>query len=206
MNAYFITGTDTDVGKTLSAAAITLALKAYYWKPVSSGGLDHERVQSITGLSDAHFHPTNYAFKASLSPDQAAALEGITIDINTCKLPQTKQTLIVEGAGGVYAPLTQEICMLDLMRYLALPVIIVSRGTLGTINHTLLTIEALRNRQISIKGVIFNGDLNPDNQVAIEKWGQVKTLFHIPYFKALTQDTFKTWVTAQQDKIQEVLS
>lgn len=184
MNGFFITGTDTNVGKTLTAAMLTAFLGGCYWKPIQSGmPSDRERVQQLTGLPDAHFYPSQYTLKASLSPDQAAELEGITIDLTQCQLPKTAYPLIVEGAGGVFVPINQNECMLDLMQQLALPVIVVSRGTLGTVNHTLLTLEALRKRQLDIEGIVFSGELNPANQTAIETWGKVKTLFHIPFIE-----------------------
>jgi dethiobiotin synthetase len=205
MKKYFITGTDTGIGKTLVSAIMTSALQATYWKPIQSGSSDQAVVRELTGLSDAHFHPTQYAFRASLSPDQAASLENITIDLSTCKLPQISKPLIVEGAGGVFVPLNEQECMLDLMKQFAIPVVIVSRGQLGTINHTLLSIEALRRRDIPIHGVVFSGDLNPDNQTAIEKWGKVKTLFHLPNLSHVTPAIFQDWVGKNQHHIQESL-
>lgn len=209
MNQFFVTGTDTNVGKTLTAAALTLALKAHYWKPIQSGVSDEradcETVQALTGLASTHFYPSNYVLQASLAPDQAAKLEGVDIHLSNCQQPVTDGPLVVEGAGGVFVPLNQTHCLFDLMQQLALPVIVVSRGSLGTINHTLLTIEALRQRQLIVKGIIFSGELNPENQIAIEKWGQVKTLFHLPYFEPLTKEIFQAWVLGNQQKIVESL-
>jgi dethiobiotin synthase len=198
MSGYFITGTDTNVGKTLTAAVLTYILKACYWKPIESGLADEapsaEQVQKLTALGAEHFLPSRYSLQASLSPDQAAALEGITIKLEDCKLPITAKPLIVEGAGGIYVPLNEQHSMLDLMKQFALPVIIVARGSLGTINHTLLTIAALRQHAIPIHGVVFNGALHPANQKAIEKWGQVRTLFHIPFFDRIDAPTIQRWI------------
>jgi malonyl-CoA O-methyltransferase len=198
MSGFFITGTDTGVGKTVSAAVLTLALQACYWKPIQSGLADDradlEYVREWTGLSDAHFMPTNYNLQASLSPDQAAVLENITIDLKTCVPPRQHRPLIIEGAGGLYVPLNNEASQLDLMKQLGLPVIIVSRGTLGTINHTLLTIHMLRQWGLAIQGIIFSGKLHLPSQAAIEKWGSVKTLFHIPYFENMTRTNLASWV------------
>jgi dethiobiotin synthetase len=198
MNSYFVTGTDTDVGKTLASAVLTYVLKACYWKPIQSGIADAPpdtvTVQQLTELPADHFLKPVYEFQASLSPDQAAAKESIIINIESIQLPFLNKPLIVEGAGGIYVPLNEEHCMLDLMKKMALPVIIVARGTLGTINHTLLTIEGLRQNNIPIHGIIFNGDLNPANQKAIEKWGKVKTLFHIPKFDKIDAPTLQRWV------------
>lgn len=200
--AFFITGSDTGVGKTLASAVLTLALQATYWKPIQSGtdqaATDASMLRFLTGLSKQHIIPSVYELKAPLSPDQAAALEGLTLELNRCVLPVVDGPLVVEGAGGVWVPLNESACMIDFMQQLNLPVIIVARGTLGTINHTLLTIHALRQRNLTIEGVIFSGELNPHNQIAIEKWGSVKTLFHIPPFPRLTRAFFQKWVLAHQ--------
>jgi dethiobiotin synthase len=195
---YFITGTDTGVGKTLVSAILTWILKGCYWKPIQSGVQidlpDLQQVKNLTRLPAEHFFPSRYLLQAPLSPDQAAALEQVTLDLDQCELPQTDKSLIVEGAGGVYVPLNERHNMLDLMKKLALPVIIVARGTLGTINHTLLTIEGLRQHQIPIHGVVLNGELNPANQKAIEKWGQVRTLFHVPFFDTIDASILQRWI------------
>jgi malonyl-CoA O-methyltransferase len=198
MNQFFITGTDTSVGKTIISAILTLVLNAHYWKPIQSGiieGLSEQNiVQQLTKLPDEYFFDSVYSLQAALSPDQAAALEQITIDLHRCILPHREKPLIVEGAGGVWVPLNNTQCMMDLIYQLQLPVIIVARGTLGTINHTVLTIEALRKRNIAIAGVVFNGELQSRNQQAIEKWGQVKTLFHVPHFNQIDAITLQQWV------------
>lgn len=219
--SFFIAGTDTDVGKTLISAILTLASNAYYWKPIQSGttrllsssknveiddGIqDRDAVKKITGLPEHHFLKTNYALKASLSPDQAAALENITINMDECEMPMTSHHIIVEGAGGVYVPLNQEKCLLDLMKKLNLPIIVVSRGTLGTINHTLLTIDVLRQRGLTIQGVIFSGKLNLDSQKAIESWGKIRTLFHVPFFEEISPSVIQKWTLENQSKIVESL-
>jgi dethiobiotin synthetase len=198
MKNFFITGTDTDIGKTLVAAILTLAARGCYWKPIQSGTShslsDQEQIKQWTGLPDNHFFNSCYSFKAPLSPDQAAHLENTQIDLSTCQTPNTSQTLIVEGAGGVLVPLNPRNQMVDLIKKVGLPVILVARGTLGTINHTLLSIEALRYRQIPIHGVVFNGELNLENQIAIESWGKVKTLCHIPVFNQITPAILSDWV------------
>ena len=210
MKGFFVTGTDTGVGKTVTAAALTFALQGCYWKPIQSGLADdisdQQTVQILTGLAAQHFVPSTYQLQASLSPDQAAKREDIEIDLAHCQLPLTSQPMIVEGAGGVLVPLNAQASMLDLMQQIGLPVIIVSRGTLGTINHTLLTLGALRQRQIPIKGVVFSGEMHPDNQAAIQQFGQMDTLFHIPHFNNITAACFQTWVQAQQHNIREALA
>jgi dethiobiotin synthetase len=197
-NGYFITGTDTGVGKTLVSAILTSILQGCYWKPIQSGVAeeipDLEQVKNWTQLSEGHFFPSRYTLQAPLAPDQAAALEKRKLDLDECILPSTPKPLIVEGAGGIYVPLNDQHTMLDLMKKLALPVIIVARGTLGTINHTLLTIEGLRRQEIPIHGVVFNGKLNPANQKAIEKWGQVRTLFQVPFFDTIDASILQRWI------------
>jgi len=208
MNQYFMTGTDTGVGKTLASAILMYVLKAKYWKPIQSGIKDEIsdllQIKNLTGFSDDFFIPSVYRFQASLSPDQAAALENTEIDLSHFNQTWNHST-IVEGAGGIFVPLNQRHLQVDLMSQLKLPVIIVARGTLGTINHTLLTIEGLRQKNISIQGIVFSGKLNPDNQTAIEKWGQVKTLFHIPFFEKVNKESLKHWIFKNNNKILEAL-
>lgn len=208
MNNFFITGTDTNVGKTITSAVLVLALKSSYWKPIQSGLAEDKAesvtVQELTAFSDEYFLPTTYSLQASLAAIHAAELENKTIDLAHCALPK-KKSLIIEGGGGVFHPLNSSETMMDLMKKYNFPVIIVSRGTLGTINHTLLTIEALRQRNIIIQGVVFCGELNPNNQKTIEQWGQVRTLFHIPYFEILTPALLQTWVSEQKEIILEGL-
>jgi malonyl-CoA O-methyltransferase len=195
---YFITGTDTGVGKTLVSAILTWVLQGCYWKPIQSGVQeemsDLERVQQLTRLPAEHFSPSRYVLQAPLAPDQAAALENLSLDLDECQLPQTDKPLIVEGAGGVQVPINEQHNMLDLIKKLALPVIVVARGSLGTINHTLLTLESLRSRGLPIHGVVLNGPLNPANQKAIETWGQVRTLFHVPFFDTIDALILQRWI------------
>lgn len=203
MKGYFITGTSTGIGKTLTSAVLTFGLKGCYWKPIQSGTSDRECVQTLTELPDTHFFASNYALQASLSPDQAARLENITIDLKTCVMPETSRILLVEGAGGVFVPVNDNESIFDLMQKLHLPIVIVSRGTLGTINHTLLTIEALRHRKLEIHGVIFSGELNLESQRTIEKWGKVRTLLHIPFFENVSPATLQKWTSEHQSIIKE---
>lgn len=203
LKGFFVTGTDTHIGKTLTSSVLMLALKAHYWKPVQSGESDTDYVKKITQLPAERFFAPQYALKASLSLDQAARLENITLDLSRCQLPQTDHTLIVEGAGGVYSPLNDHHHMLDLMAQIKLPVIIVARGTLGTINHTLLTIEAIRQRGLTIEGIVFSGELMIENKKSIEKWGNIRTLFHLPHFNSISTESIHQWVDENQQLIEE---
>ncbi len=202
MKAFFITGTDTNVGKTVVSAIVTQLLKGCYWKPIQSG-LPHDTVtvKDLTDLPEQHFFSSAYELQASLSPNHAAALEKIDIDIGQCNHPPFERALIVEGAGGVFVPVNEHACMLDLMKHLNFPVIIVTRGTLGTINHTLLTINALRQKNIPIHGIVFNGELYPANQKTIEQWSGIKTLFHVPHFDRLEKVTLQNWIQANRKNI-----
>jgi dethiobiotin synthase len=185
----FITGTDTDVGKTVISALLVLGLRAKYWKPIQSGteeGTDAQKIQNMTGQDEEYFLPEVYKLKAPLSPHLAARLEGISIDIDRIVLPETQGPLIVEGAGGVMVPVNEEQFMLDLMQRLALPVLVVARSTLGTINHTLLTIDKLRRARVEILGVVLNGPQNIENKKAIEKYGKVNVLAEVEPLPELT--------------------
>jgi len=205
MNRFFITGTDTGVGKTVVAAILTKILAGNYWKPIQTGitddVLDRVTVKTLTDLPDHHFHASTYELKPRLSPNHAAELENVNIDIYQCHIPLTDRALIIEGAGGVFVPLNQQHSMLDLMAHINFPVIIVSRGTLGTLNHTLLTIHALRQRNIKIHGVIFSGELNPANQKTIEQWGNIRTLLHVPHFERIEKSKLYAWMEQQKENI-----
>jgi dethiobiotin synthase len=207
MKKYFITGTDTNVGKTLVSSILTLALQGHYWKPIGSGLSDLQKVKELTQLPAKHFSDSSYAFKTPLSPDQAAKIENVTIDLSQCKMPITNEKdLIIEGAGGVFVPLNDEHFILDLMKQFNVPIVIVARGTVGTINHTLLTIEALRQQNLVIQGIIFSGELNVDSQHTIEKRAKVKTLFHVPHFGEISTETIKAWVHKHASSILESLA
>lgn len=199
MKTYFVTGTDTDVGKTVVSALLARQLKAFYWKPVQSGTSDVEdknTVQELAGLPEEKILPCVYEFSAPLSPHEAADLEGRKISMADIELPDVDGNLIIEGAGGVFVPLNDKDMMIDLIEKLACEVIVVARGSLGTINHTLLTLSVLRTRNINVKGVILNGELNPNNKKAIEQFGNVPILGLVQQMKdldfaALNTDLFK---------------
>lgn len=181
MNGVFVTGTDTGVGKTLVSAWLVGRWRADYWKPVQSGSIEGTDSDAITRLAPgAVIHPPAYVFKAPLSPDQAARCENAIIDLDRIRLPATQNSLVVEGAGGALVPLRDDALMIDLMVHLGLPVLVVARSGLGTINHTLLTLEALRNRELVIQGVVMNGPPEPENRAAIERFGRVRVLAELP--------------------------
>jgi dethiobiotin synthetase len=183
----FITGIGTDVGKTIASAIITEALEADYWKPIQAGDLDtsdsHKIKQYISNAKTQIFE-NSYALNTPASPHLAAQLDGITINIKNVKEPKTMNHLVVEGAGGVFVPLNDTDCVIDLIKP-DYKVIVVSRHYLGSINHTLLTIEALKNRNINVAGIIFNGNENKATEAIILNKTGIKCIGRIdeePYF------------------------
>ncbi len=165
----FITGISTDVGKTVASSIIVEALQADYWKPIQAGDLEHSdthKVQSLISNTQSKFHPNIYALQTPASPHLAAAKDGITIDLNQIREPQTNNHLVIEGAGGILVPLNETQSVVDIIQP-DYKVIVVSRHYLGSINHTLLTIEALQNRKIQVAGIIFSGEENTSSESII---------------------------------------
>lgn len=183
----FITGIGTDVGKTIASAIITEALEADYWKPVQAGDLqnsDSHKVKSFLSNKKTVIHPNSYALNIPASPHLAAELDGIVIDLKKIIEPKTENHLVVEGAGGVFVPLNDTDCVIDLIQN-EYKVIVVSRHYLGSINHTLLTIEALQNRKIAVAGIVFSGDENKATEKIILSKTGIKCIGRIvqePYF------------------------
>lgn len=183
MKGVFITGTDTDIGKTVVAAWLMRHWNWNYWKPVQSGTIDAtdpDTMASLTGFDEARILPATYTLSKPLSPHASAAIDGVKIELERFHPPASDRPLVVEGAGGVLVPLNDKDMVIDLMARLALPTIVVARSGLGTINHTCLTLEALRRHYIRIAGVIMVGEANPGNKQAIEHYGQTKVIAEIP--------------------------
>lgn len=176
---FIITGTDTGVGKTIFAAALTAALDASYWKPVQAG-LDEETdlalVTRLAELPPGRAIPEAYRLTTPCSPHRAAELDGIEIDPKRLHVPGVEGPLVIEGAGGALVPLTRALLYADVFADWGLPVIIVARTSLGTINHGLMTIEALRKRQIMVHGIAFVGEANADSETTICEIGKVRRL------------------------------
>ncbi|GAB6176285.1 hypothetical protein JCM16814_11760 [Desulfobaculum senezii] len=192
----FVTGTDTDAGKTVISALLTLALDAHYWKPIQSGvneDSDTRDVRALTGLPQERFLPEAYRLTEPLSPHEAATIDGVRIDLDAITLPALPQDapLVVEGAGGLMVPLNTEALMLDLITRLGLPVVVVARSGLGTINHTLLTLAALRAAGAEVAGVIMNGPPHPANADAIAHFGRVPVLAQVPMLDDLSPQGLK---------------
>lgn len=186
-DTYFITGISTDVGKTIVSAVITEMLQADYWKPIQAGDLENSdtmKVQRLVSNRKSVFHQSAYALKTPASPHFSAQLEDIQIVTSKIIRPKTENNLVIEGAGGLYVPINQ----IDTIADLILPtdkVIVVSRHYLGSINHTLLTCEALKQLKISILGIIFSGNENPSTESIILEKTNLKMLGRLadePYF------------------------
>lgn len=189
---YVVTGIGTDVGKTLVSAILCEALNANYWKPVQTGTIassDALTVGEVIGQS--RVFPNAYAFREPLSPHAAAELEGQEISTARLQIPISSEPLIIEGAGGVHVPLNWKQTLLDLMQVWDIPVIVVSRNYLGSINHTLLTLEVLQQRGIPIAGVVFNGDPTPMTEQAIANYSRITVLGHVPTFASCTPEVLR---------------
>jgi len=185
----FVTGTDTGIGKTLVSAILARAWGADYWKPVQTGLAeetgDTETVAALAELPPERVHLPAYELQAPLSPWAAASLENAAVDAASIAPPATRAPLVVEGAGGLYVPIDERHMMIDLIDRLGLPVVLAARSGLGTINHTLLSLEALRRRAIPVLGVVMSGPLSPGNRHAIERFGNVRVLAEIPPLAAV---------------------
>ena len=178
----FVTGTDTGVGKSIVAAMLTIGLEADYWKPVQTGcaaTTDSNWLRQLLQVRPERVHPEAYRFDPPLSPHAAADMAGATISLENIFLPQGGQPLIVEGAGGVLVPLNRHQTMVDLMTKLELPVLLVARSSLGTINHTLLSLGQLRQAGLEPIGVVMNGPRNLSNREAIEHYGRLPVVAEI---------------------------
>jgi dethiobiotin synthetase len=188
---YVVTGTDTGVGKTVVAAGIAGHLHAAYWKPVQAGldeETDSEAVRRLT-QGRARVLPEGYRLVTPCSPHEAARIDGLRIDPTTLALPRGDEPLVVEGAGGALVPLSDDLLYADMFALWGLPVIVVARTTLGTINHSLLTVEALRARGVVVAGVVFSGDENAAIEAAIVGLGACRHLGRLPPLDPLTSET-----------------
>ncbi|MBP1885087.1 dethiobiotin synthase [Sinorhizobium mexicanum] len=189
-----VTGTDTGIGKTVFSAALTDALGACYWKPVQSGlegETDSETVQRLGRIPSARIVPEAYRLRTPASPHLAASIDGIHIKAEALVPPVTEGPLIIEGAGGLLVPLTAETVFADVFARWQIPVVLCARTDLGTINHTLLSLEALRARSIPIFGVAFIGEKQADTESIIAKMGRVRSLGRLPKLDPLTPELLR---------------
>ncbi len=194
MRGFFVTGTDTDVGKTVVSVWLLAHLDACYWKPVQAGTVPETDTQTVRRLAEVpedRILPEAYVLKEPMAPHEAARREGISIDMAKLVAPQDDRLLIVEGAGGLLVPLNEQDYVIDLIEDLNLPVILVARSTLGTINHTLLSLEALRRRGLVVAGVVINGPESPHNRAAIERYGKTQVIAEIPRLDTVTRSALR---------------
>lgn len=191
MTAFVITGTGTDIGKTVFAAALTRALDGCYWKPVQAGlddATDAERVASLSGLASDRILPEVWRLNTPASPHHAAEIDSVTIDADALSPPACDRPLVIEGAGGALVPLNGQALFADVFARWGLPVIVCATTALGTINHSLLTLEALRARRVDVRGVAFIGEPNPSSEAAIGHFGKVRRLGRLPWLDPLTPE------------------
>lgn len=193
MNKHLIiTGTGTDIGKTLASSILMLGLDADYWKPIQCGPpTDTDTVKQLTGAPLHRFHKESYCFKNPLSPHLAAEMEHETIDIARIHVPPTQHHLLIEGAGGLMVPITHHLLQIDLFKSFHAPVILCARTELGTINHTLLSVDALKMHGIALLGLIFIGPDMPDTTNTILNFTKAKKLGHIPMLDDFSPRTLK---------------
>ena len=197
-----VTGTDTGIGKTVFAAALSGALNGYYWKPIQSGlaeETDSEAVRRLSRLAAERILPERYRLRTPASPHLAARIDGVEIDTERLALPATTRPLLIEGAGGLLVPLTREVTYIDVMARWRAPLVLCARTTLGTINHTLLSIEAIRARNIPLLGIAFLGDENPDSEAIIAAMGRTRRLGRLPPLAPLTAGSLKAAFAAHFD-------
>jgi len=191
-----VTGTDTGIGKTVFAAGLAGFLGAKYWKPIRAGldgETDSRHVARLGRLSSDRIVPERYSLKTPASPHRAAEIDGVSIDTTSLHVPDTgKFPLVIEGAGGLMVPLSRSQLYVDIFARWQLPVVLCARTALGTINHSLLSIEALRNRGIDILGIAFVGDENVDTENSICRIGQIRRLGRLPWLCPLSADTLQT--------------
>lgn len=187
----FVTGIGTGVGKTIVSAVLTQQLKADYWKPVQAGDLncsDRDTVSSLVSHQHTVFHPETYRFQLAASPHQAAQFENIKIKLTDFILPLTEKHLVIEGAGGLMVPLSDQFRMIELIQHFGAAAILVVRNYLGCINHTLLSMEALSSRNIPLQAVIINGEMDEATEDILHSYFPAKTVFaKIPEFITLNK-------------------
>ena len=202
-HGLIICGTDTDIGKTVISSLFLQGLNGFYWKPIQSGmedGSDTNYISKLLKLGKEHYLPEVYKFQAPVSPHWAAEKENQCIDPKKLSLPSKKYPLVVETAGGLMVPINRTTLQIDQIKLWQLPVLLVARSGLGTLNHTLLSIEALKRKDIPIRGIILNGQLHQDNPKTIEDFSGIPVLAEIPNLKKITAEALSAqWEEQQLD-------
>ncbi|MEM1214233.1 MAG: dethiobiotin synthase [Bacteroidota bacterium] len=210
-NTFVLTGIGTEVGKTVCSAVLVKVLAADYWKPVQSGDLhatDTMKVARWNGieLPSERFHPERWRLRTPMSPHAAADIDGVRIEAADFGLPKTTNPLLIEGAGGLFVPLNEQLTLLDVFAQWQLPTILVSYNYLGSINHTLLSIAQLRQRNIPIAGIIFNGPATPTTESVIEQMTGVPVLFRMPVLAEVNAQTITSTATQIQTELRSNLT
>ena len=188
----FVTGIGTGIGKTTISAILIEKLKSDYWKPIQSGDIEDSdtlKVKSLVSNTISTFHPETYRLTQPFSPHKSAAIDNVSIEKNKFILPQTDNQLLIEGAGGLMVPLNDNFLMIDLIKQFNADVILVSQNYLGSINHTLLSIAALKQYAINIAGIIFNGRTDTDSENYILNYSGIKLLGAVPEYKLIDKHT-----------------
>lgn len=198
MTRFVITGTDTGIGKTVFSAALAGAMRTPYWKPIQSGLEDETDSEAVARLAGVAVLPEAYRLVTPASPHLAAEIDGVTIDAEALTPPEG--AVIVEGAGGAFVPVTRSLLYADLFARWQIPVIVCARTSLGTINHSLLTIEALKSRGVPIHGLVFLGDAMDDSEAIIPDIGGIRRLGRLPFLDPLTPETLAQAFTAHFDR------
>jgi dethiobiotin synthetase len=201
-----VAGIHTGIGKTISSTVLCEALKADYWKPVQAGDLHQSDSMFVAkNTSIRTIHPERFRLTVPASPHYASAVDGIEIKLNDFQIPHTEHNLIIETAGGIMSPLSTKILNIDFIQYLNLPVVLVSENYLGSINHTLLTIELLKSKKIEVMGIIFNGDENVESEKFITQYSALNKLFSIPKFENISKQSIAEFVTKQGENISRAI-
>jgi dethiobiotin synthetase len=191
IDRIIVAGTDTGIGKTVLSALVTLALDGEYWKPVQSGleeESDTECVARFTGLPRERFHPEAYRLTRPLSPDQSAGLDGITIERERLIPPSCTRPLVIEPAGGLMVPYSDDLLQIDCFAWWQAPVLLAARSGLGTLNHTLLSIEALRRRAIPVAGIVMIGPEHAMNRASLARWTNVPVIGTVPQAEKIERE------------------
>jgi dethiobiotin synthetase len=208
MNRVIVAGIGTGVGKTVVAAILTICLQGEYWKPIQCGDEEESDTTIMKKLIDTTLYPIHasaYSLKAPLSPHHAARLENISICLENIIPPQTTRPLIIESVGGIFVPLTDKILSFDLFKSWNIPWIVVSSHYLGSINHTLLTLDTLKRNNISIVGVVFNGHPNHDSESAILKFSQLPFLGRVLNESNISSQTIQRYAKRWQTRLSQIL-
>jgi dethiobiotin synthetase len=204
MRQIFVTGIGTDVGKTIVSAVLAEALQADYWKPVQTGtafGSDTEKVKKLVTNTTTVLHPETYRFDAYIAPHAAAAAEGMRMELDSIKVPETKNNLIVEGAGGLLVPLNDKIFMLDLIKKFNMETILVAQNYLGSINHTLLSCELLRSSGVKVLGIVMTGTENPVSEEIVFRHGGFPFLSRINREAVITPEVIRKYADVFAEKL-----